>query len=105
MHDATQAQLNELPDASGVYVMRDGRGRVVYVGKAESLKRRVPAHFDPKRDDKADLFDAEVEDIELIAASISILRERERLLIRRYKPRLNTQLVNENYKVRRRQSR
>ena len=105
MNTNVRQQLDELSDASGVYVMSDARGKVIYVGKAESFRHRIGVHFDPNADDQAALFDAEVEEIELIDVRIPMLRERERLLVRRYRPRLNTQLVNEQYKVRRRQSR
>lgn len=37
--------LPELPDRPGVYFMRDGRGRVIYVGKAKNLKNRVRSYF------------------------------------------------------------
>ncbi len=36
---------NVLPDAPGVYLMKDTAGRVIYVGKATSLKRRVESYF------------------------------------------------------------
>ena len=35
----------ELPDEPGVYLFRDARGRVVYVGKAKSIRKRVASHF------------------------------------------------------------
>jgi DNA polymerase III epsilon subunit family exonuclease len=37
----------ELPPLPGVYVMRDSRGRALYVGKAADLRRRVRAYFGP----------------------------------------------------------
>ena len=46
--------LKKLPDSPGVYIHKDNRGRVIYVGKAISLKNRVrqyfrsPKHMDPK---------------------------------------------------------
>jgi excinuclease ABC subunit C len=36
----------ELPDTPGVYLMKDEKGTVIYVGKATSLKRRVRQHFE-----------------------------------------------------------
>lgn len=38
-------QRKELPDSPGVYLFRDARGRVIYVGKAISVKKRVASHF------------------------------------------------------------
>ena len=40
-----QTVLPALPDRPGVYSMRDGRGSVIYVGKAKSLKNRVRSYF------------------------------------------------------------
>ena len=37
--------LPGLPDRPGVYFMRDGRGSVIYVGKAKSLRNRVRSYF------------------------------------------------------------
>ncbi|MGZ4304389.1 MAG: GIY-YIG nuclease family protein, partial [Solirubrobacteraceae bacterium] len=34
----------ELPDEPGVYLFRDQRGKVVYVGKAKSIRKRVASH-------------------------------------------------------------
>ena len=39
------AVLPGLPDRPGVYFMRDGRGSVIYVGKAKSLRNRVRSYF------------------------------------------------------------
>ena len=38
-------QRRALPDQPGVYLFRDGRGRVLYVGKAKSVRKRVASHF------------------------------------------------------------
>jgi excinuclease ABC subunit C len=35
----------ELPDEPGVYLFRNARGTVIYVGKAKSIKKRVASHF------------------------------------------------------------
>jgi excinuclease ABC subunit C len=38
-------QRRALPDQPGVYLFRDGKGRVIYVGKAKSIRKRVASHF------------------------------------------------------------
>ena len=43
--EALEARLRLLPQQSGVYVMRDARGRVLYVGKAKRLHLRVRSYF------------------------------------------------------------
>src|ERR1700761_3442061 len=39
------AELDGLPDRPGVYYFHDQKGKVIYVGKAKNLKRRVTSHF------------------------------------------------------------
>jgi excinuclease ABC subunit C len=87
------AQRRGLPDAPGVYLFRDNRRRVLYVGKAKSLKKRVQSHFsNPSTRGSTDLLD-EIENIEFIATQT----EAEALLaeqtfIRQYRPRYNVRL-------------
>ena len=38
-------QRKALPDGPGVYLFRDAKGKVIYVGKAKSLRKRVAGHF------------------------------------------------------------
>src|SRR2546430_13325720 len=38
-------RLKALPETPGVYLMRDAQGRVIYAGKALSLRNRVPNYF------------------------------------------------------------
>ena len=40
-----KSKINKLPETSGVYFFKDKRGKVIYVGKANSLKNRVSSYF------------------------------------------------------------
>src|SRR5439155_2990451 len=39
------AKVREFPRTSGVYLMKDSAGRVIYVGKAKSLRSRAGSYF------------------------------------------------------------
>ena len=85
----------QLPDAPGVYLFRDARTTVVYVGKARSLRNRVRSYFLESRwaDAKTGSLALEIADIE----SILVDNEREALalehnLIKQYKPKFNVLL-------------
>src|ERR687891_448720 len=86
-------QRKGLPDQPGVYLFRDARGRVIYVGKAKSLRKRVASHFsNPTLYGTRALTD-EVDHIEALA----VATEAEALLteqtfIKQYKPRFNIRL-------------
>src|SRR4051794_6332598 len=86
-------QRRALPDQPGVYLFRDERGRVMYVGKAKSIRKRVASHFsNPSQYGTRALTD-EVDHIE----SLVVHTEAEALLteqtfIKQYKPRFNIRL-------------
>jgi excinuclease ABC subunit C len=83
----------ELPDEPGVYLFRNQRGRVIYVGKAKSIRKRVASHFsNPSTRAGRDL----VPMIDHIEALV-VHTEAEALLaeqnfIKQYKPRFNIRL-------------
>ena len=86
-------QRRALPDQPGVYLFRDERGRVIYVGKAKSIRKRVASHFsNPSQYGTTALTD-EIDHIE----SLAVATEAEALLteqtfIKQYKPRFNIRL-------------
>jgi excinuclease ABC subunit C len=86
-------QRRGLPDQPGVYLFRDARGRVIYVGKAKSLRKRVASHFaNPTLFGSHALID-EVDDIEtLVVATEAEALLTEQTFIKRYKPRFNIRL-------------
>ena len=48
--ESLEAQVASFPGAPGVYLFKDGKGRVLYVGKADVLRDRVRAYFGPTLD-------------------------------------------------------
>lgn len=50
-----QAQLRDVPHKPGVYIMRDRLKRVIYVGKARDLRKRLANYFTPSRAAQADV--------------------------------------------------
>lgn len=47
--DHIRNKLSQLPNRPGIYLMKDRFGRVIYVGKARSLRKRVSQYFHPSR--------------------------------------------------------
>src|SRR5215217_6321675 len=86
-------QRRGLPDSPGVYLFRDARGRVIYVGKAKSLRKRVASHFsNPTLYGTTALTD-EVDQIEtLVVATEAEALLTEQTFIKQYKPRFNIRL-------------
>jgi excinuclease ABC subunit C len=52
---ALQKKLHEVPHRPGVYVIRDRLARIIYVGKARDLRRRLANYFTPSRRNKAEI--------------------------------------------------
>src|SRR5258708_37852574 len=48
--EALRAKIRALPDGPGVYLMKDRLGRIIYVGKAKSMKKRVSTSFQAGRE-------------------------------------------------------
>jgi excinuclease ABC subunit C len=96
--------LEDLPVAPGVYIMKDHRGKPVYIGKAAVLRNRVRQYFQAASGDSRDfvpLLEGLVTDIETVITS----NEKEALLlentlIKKHQPRFNVNLKDDkNYLV------
>src|ERR671922_1448786 len=86
-------QRKKLPDGPGVYLFRDSRARVIYVGKAKSIKKRVASHFtNPVTRGAFEMVDA-IESVEFIlVASEAEALLTEQNFIKQYRPRFNIRL-------------
>jgi excinuclease ABC subunit C len=87
-------KVHEVPHKPGVYLMRDRFNRVIYVGKARDLRKRVSSYFMPSKIAVADLktramldavWDFETHTVQSEAESILL----EGKLIKEYRPRYN----------------
>jgi excinuclease ABC subunit C len=83
----------ELPDEPGVYLFRDARGKVIYVGKAKSIRKRVASHFsNPSTRGGSGLLDLidQIEALVVHTDAEALLAEQN--FIKQYKPRFNIRL-------------
>jgi excinuclease ABC subunit C len=94
LSEKVQAKLSDLPDRPGCYLMRDRRGKIIYVGKALSLRKRVQSYFREgtwrRADPKLRGLVRSVDDFDILV----LRNEAEALLtesrlIKDYKPRYN----------------
>src|SRR5919197_1883339 len=86
-------QRRGLPDSPGVYLFRDARGRVIYVGKAKSLRKRVASHFSHPTLYGTRALTDEVDHIDtLVVATEAEALLTEQTFIKQYKPRFNIRL-------------
>jgi excinuclease ABC subunit C len=97
-------QLRLLPDRPGVYLFKDGRGRLLYVGKAESLRDRVRSYFqsstnfDQSHQPKLRQMTLQAQSVEYILTDSPIqalIWEND--LVRKEQPRFNTKLRDDKH--------
>lgn len=90
--------LKNLPPTPGVYIMKDARGSVLYVGKAKNLKKRVSSYFQRGRGHPArlEMLVSEVEDISyLLASTEAEALIYENSLIKQLDPKYNVALKDD----------
>ena len=90
-----EAQLKALPAKPGVYVFRDEDGRVLYIGKAKSLRPRVRSYFQATPDTRAQIVQlpGRVADIEVIVTGTEAeALHVEQNLVKRHRPPFNIRL-------------
>ena len=94
-------KVRHLPDKPGVYLMKDRLGRIIYVGKAKSLKKRVSSYFQrgrartvsqPKIRALIEMI-ADLDTIEVKSEPEALLLEGK--LIKQWRPRYNTDFTDD----------
>jgi excinuclease ABC subunit C len=91
-------KIKNLPDLPGVYLMKNLKGVVIYIGKAISIKKRVKSYFSNAKDSRPTVkfLVPKITDIEFIVTKT----EKEALilentLIKKYKPKYNINLKDD----------
>lgn len=90
-------QRKALPDSPGVYLFRDVKSKVIYVGKAKSIRKRVAGHFSGKGGNILSSGDHkmidEIETVEyVVVGSEAEALLAEQNFIKQYRPRFNIRL-------------
>ncbi|MFA5346214.1 MAG: excinuclease ABC subunit UvrC [Candidatus Omnitrophota bacterium] len=88
-----RAKIGKIPDTSGVYLIKDSAGRIIYVGKAKSLKKRLGNYFGRLLDTKTMMLMSNAADIEFkLTPTESLALLLEASLIHKYEPKYNVSL-------------
>lgn len=83
-------KIRELPDRAGIYVFKDAEGKVLYVGKAKSLRKRVSSYLVRDHEPRLAIMVAEAADLETVVTdseSDALLLENN--WIKTHRPRYN----------------
>lgn len=90
-------KVDKLPDNPGVYLLKDGQEKVLYVGKAKSLKKRVKSYFRENiPDSKTRALVSHVQNIDYIITHSPVeALILECNLIKKYRPRYNVMMKDD----------
>ncbi|ADY56256.1 Excinuclease ABC subunit C [Syntrophobotulus glycolicus DSM 8271] len=89
-------KLGLLPAKPGVYLMKNNKNRIIYVGKAKILKNRVKSYFHGSHDQKTQQLVSQIADFEYIVTSSELeALVLECNLIKKYYPRYNIMLKDD----------
>ena len=97
MNEKIKNILKALPDKPGTYQMFDKTGKIIYVGKAKNLKRRVSSYFVGAHDEKTTRLVRDIDDLAFIITT----NEKEAFLlelgqIKKHLPKYNIRLTSDS---------
>ncbi len=93
-------KVDQVPDRPGVYLYKDAKAQVIYVGKAASLKSRVRSYFQESRarDPKTDALVGQIRDLDVIVTGNELeALILESTLVKRHRPRYNIILRDDKH--------
>jgi len=89
-------KVSGLPEAPGVYIFKDAQGRIIYIGKAKSLKKRVQSYFSRELDAKTQIMVSKIAGLEYkLSLSESQAQILEAALIKGHQPQYNIDLKDD----------
>ena len=96
MHPDVEAKIRELPEQAGIYLFRDAHKTPLYIGKANSLRKRAAAYLKTPFDARLAAMVQEARDLDYVVTD----NEAEALLlennwIKRHQPRYNIRLKDD----------
>lgn len=96
--EALEEKIKNFPDQPGIYLMKNEQGKVIYVGKAKSLKKRVRSYFQKTDDGRvwSPFLAAHMADVDYIVTNT----EKEAIIledtaIKEHKPKYNIRLKDD----------
>ncbi|MBI4481261.1 MAG: excinuclease ABC subunit UvrC [Acidobacteria bacterium] len=94
---ALEEKVYNLPASPGVYLFKNGREELIYIGKAKSLRHRVRSYFqDRPVDVKTEVMVSQIEDLEFIVTDTEVeALILESNLVKKNKPRFNVHLKDD----------
>src|SRR2546423_5616910 len=95
VNETIEARLEQVPAKPGVYLFRDAKGDVVYIGKAKTLRPRVRSYCQRGQDGRAQIqsLPERVADIEVIVTGSEVeALHLEQNLVKRHRPPFNVRL-------------
>ncbi|HET7874218.1 MAG TPA: excinuclease ABC subunit UvrC [Methylomirabilota bacterium] len=93
-------KVERLPDRPGVYLHKDAKGQIIYIGKAASLRSRVRSYFQDSRarDPKTDALVGQIRDLEYIVTTNELeALILESTLVKKHRPRYNIVLRDDKH--------
>jgi len=89
-------KVRSLPESCGVYIFRDIQAKILYIGKANSLKKRVSSYFNRALDSKTQALVEKIADLEYrLTDSESGAQVLEAALVREHMPQYNIDLKDD----------
>ena len=97
MNDKIAYILSNLPSSSGVYLMKDAGGNIIYIGKAKNLKNRVSSYFmNTEKNIKTTMLVSNIDSLDyILTASEQDAFSLESNLIKEHKPKYNILLKDD----------